>query len=65
MQEKRFFAQYITKLRQKVLIEAGLQHPEALEFRICIGMGEDYVEGLFEDHKGDFTWINLGSEFYH
>ena len=57
--------QFASRKQQDILIQAGLTHPEALEFRICVGIGEDYVEGLFEDHKGDYTWVNLGSEFYH
>ena len=57
--------QDITKIRQDLLIEAGLIHPEAIQFRFCVGIGEDYIEGLFEDHKGDFVWVNLGADFYH
>ena len=50
----------IDKLRQAAIDVAKQSHPSALNYRTQVGIGDDYVEALYEIHDGSLMWMNTG-----
>ena len=64
----------ITKIRQEMIRIAKAENPDALDYRIDVGEGYDYVSALYSNDLGEFEssihdddspspsyyWISLG-----
>ena len=64
----------ITEIRQEMLRIAKAENPDALDYRIDVGEGYDYVSALYSNDLGEFEssihdddqpsqgyyWISLG-----
>jgi hypothetical protein len=50
----------IDELRKAAIDAAKTLHPEGIQFRTQVGIGDDYVEILHELDNGGYAWINSG-----